>query len=155
MASAVNQSVVQFAQQQMGSQVGAGECWDLAEEALRNAGAKTSNDIMGAKKVTANADYKWGTPIKLMSLEEGDIIQFRNYKYTLTNDDGSWEEQERPHHTAVVAKVWYHGCVEVYEQNVANQRRVERHTLYFQSGSADGATVKLRGTTWFYRPLKK
>lgn len=155
MASALNQSVVQFAQQQMNNLVGAGECWDLAEEALKTAGGKTSKNIMGAKNVTANADYKWGTPVKFMSLEEGDIIQFRNYKYTLINDDGSWETQERPHHTAIVATVWYHGCVEVYEQNVANQRRVELHTLYFQAGSFDGVTVKLLGTTLFYRPVKK
>lgn len=153
--NATNLRVVDFARQRMGSMVGIGECWNLAEEALKSAGAKTSNDIMGPKNVTANANYKWGTLIQFMSLEEGDIIQFRNYKYTLTNDDGSWETQERPHHTAIVAKIWYYGCVEVYEQNVANQRRVQQNTLYFEGGSADGVTVTRRGTTWFYRPIQK
>jgi hypothetical protein len=41
----LNQKVVVWAQGQLGKKVGAGECWDLGESALKQAGAQTSNDL--------------------------------------------------------------------------------------------------------------
>jgi len=41
----LNQKVVVWAQRQLGKKVGAGECWDLGESALKQAGAQTSNDL--------------------------------------------------------------------------------------------------------------
>ena len=147
----INSAIVNFTTAQSGTKVKRGECWDLAEEALKYVGAKTSNDIMGAKNVTAKADYKWGTPIKKADLIPGDIIQFRNYKYTL--DDGSY--QTRPHHTAIVSAVWYFGTVDVLEQNVPEGGPVTTNTLYLTSGSFDGITITVTGSFWCYRPIKK
>ncbi|HET9954420.1 MAG TPA: hypothetical protein VFQ61_07945 [Polyangiaceae bacterium] len=56
----VNQKIQAFASSRVGQQVGDGECWTLAEQALAAAGAKTSNEIMGAANVTPDADYVWG-----------------------------------------------------------------------------------------------
>lgn len=149
--SATNAAVLAFATARMGQRVGAGECWDLAEQALATANAKTSNDIMGWKNVTANADYKWGTPVNKDNLMPGDIIQFRDYKYQL--DDGSY--QTRPHHTAIVAFVWYYGTVDIIEQNVPQGGSVTKNTLYLTAGSFDGITVTIKGKIWCYRPIPK
>ncbi|MCK8493203.1 hypothetical protein M0L20_15150 [Spirosoma sp. RP8] len=157
--NATNLSVAGFAYSQYGNQVKRGECWDLAEEALKYAGAKTSNDIMGSKNVTANADYRWGTPIQVMDVEPGDIIQFRNYTTKVTSDTG-WQTQSRPHHTAIVAAVYPvigAKVVAVYEQNVANNRTVQINTLYLSSGTGLnwGESVAVTGKIWAYRPIKK
>ena len=149
--SANNAGVLSFANQQTGQLVGNGQCWDLAEEALMAASAKTSNDIMGWKNVTATADYKWGTLINKNDLMPGDIIQFRNYKYTM--DSG--ESQTRPHHTAIVSAVWYYGTIDVIEQNVPKGSAVSTNTLYLTSGSYDGVVITVTGKFWCYRPVSK
>ena len=144
--SDINQSIVDFAKAQMGNRVGAGECWDFAEEALTQAGAKNSNDVMGAKNVVPNADYKWGTRVQLFQLKPGDIIQFKGYTYTFPGGTPG----TRPHHTAIVASVGKDGVVEVYEQNISGQY-VETNTLYFKSTKE----VKITGQFWFYHPTVK
>lgn len=162
----VNAQVVSFAQSRMGNRVGRrGECWDLAEEALRSAGARSSRDL---GPVRPDSDYVWGTLIPLSSLQAGDIVQFRNYNLTIrtttttSSGGGSWNEQtqSRPHHTAIVAAIGSNGAIEVYEQNVGRRRVVMRNTLYFQSSRSErregGAVivtqVTVSGTLWYYRP---
>lgn len=143
----LNQNIVNWVSSRVGNRVGNGECWTLAETALRESGARTSNDIMGADNVTANADYVWGDPVTLANLTPGDIIQFRNYVVTVDNGS-SWWQETRPHHTAIVASVGASGVIEVLECNVKGSRRVQRNTLYFQTSS----NVSISGTWWFYRP---
>lgn len=143
----LNQNIVNWVSSRVGNRVGNGECWTLAETALRESGAKTSNDIMGADNVTANADYVWGDSVTLANLTPGDIIQFRNYVVTVDNGS-SWWQETRPHHTAIVASVGANGVVEVLECNVKGSRRVQRNTLYFQTSSS----VSISGSWWFYRP---
>lgn len=161
----VNAQVVSFAQSRMGNRVGRrGECWDLAEEALRSAGARSSRDL---GSVGSDTVYVWGTLIPVGSLQAGDIVQFRNYQMTVrtttTNSEGSsWTEQtqSRPHHTAIVAAVGSDGAIEVFEQNVGGRRVVMRNSLYFQSarqerrsgGSTIVTQVTVSGSLWFYRP---
>jgi hypothetical protein len=107
----LGQQVVIWAQGKVGKKVGKGECWDLAEAALKQAGAQTSNDLgpMGE-----DADYVWGDSIAIKDVEPGDVLQFRDYEVKTTTvtkyvwDDGSSETieeediAERGHHTAVV-----------------------------------------------------
>ncbi|GAB4021218.1 hypothetical protein [Spirosoma koreense] len=155
-----NLGVAGFAAARTGTQVKRGECWDLAEEALKAAGARTSNDIMGSRNVTATADYRWGTAIQIMDVEPGDIIQFRNYIAKVTGDDGSWQTEKRPHHTAIVAGVYPvigAKVVLVYEQNVNGSRDVQLNTLYLSSGTGLnwGESVSITGKVWAYRPIKK
>lgn len=149
--------VVAFARDRVGQTVGAGECFDLADQALRNAGAKTAADF---GPVTANGNYHWGTQINLSDLRPGDIIQFRNYSFVhkTIESDGSWSEQsgDRPHHTAIVDRVVGHGTVVVLEQNVPEHEPVQRCELYFSnSNTSSGGTTTINtvhGHFWFYRP---
>jgi len=106
-----NQKVVVWARGKLGNKVGRGECWDLGEAALKQAGTSTSNDL---GPVGADTDYVWGDPIDLAKVQAGDILQIRNHVVTTTTvieykfKDGSvvTETQEstakRGHHTAIV-----------------------------------------------------
>lgn len=177
----VNQSVHQFATGNIGTQVGNGECFTLADRALRQAGARSAADY---GTITADADYQWGSAVSLRELLPGDIIQFRDYRVTITTvttvrtetGGGGWSEntetdtqtRSRPHHTAIADNVQAQGVVTVLEQNVgtgSGRRKTQRNTLYFTTYSAPprvtrrGRTtttvrrrVEVRGTFWFYRP---
>jgi surface antigen len=151
--------IVSYAQGQQGSKVGDGQCFALADTALRNAHAKSAADF---GRVSPNADYKWGTPVTFANLAPGDIIQFRNYTYekvvvtrdakgtTTTEEDG-----DRPHHTAIVQSVDGDGVVTVLEQNAPDGSPVTRAQLYFTSGTTSSGnrttTVHVHGTFRFYR----
>ena len=143
----IGQQVAQFARSHMNQKVGRrGECFDLADQALRAAGAASAADY---GQVTANADYQWGLSVMLSSVRPGDIVQFRNYRVEIDNEQGEgFETRGNPNHTAIVASVGENGVIEVFEQNVYGVRRVKRNTLYFESGN--GITVSGRFT--FYRP---
>jgi hypothetical protein len=140
----------------MGQRVGSGECFDLADRALRAAGARSASDF---GPVTADADYRWGSPIAIENVAPGDIIQFRNYafaKRTETSEGWQEERQERPHHTAIVLSNDGHGAVTVMEQNAPEGSGVHRTQLFFTSRQdQDGGTrvtVTVSGQFWFYRP---
>ena len=106
-----NQKVVVWARGKLGHKIGRGECWDLGEEALKQAGASTSTDL---GPLGADTDYVWGDPIDLAKVQPGDVLQIRNHVVTTTTvveykfKDGSvvTETQEhtatRGHHTAIV-----------------------------------------------------
>ncbi len=150
---AVGKVIATWAAGKVGHRVGDGECWTFAENALKNANAKTSNDIMGADGVNSDADYVWGTPVSLANLMPGDIVQFNYYTVHVDAADGSWWEESRgdPRHTAIVASVGSNGKVVVYEQNVPDGGAVKKTTLYFKN--TDSITVG--GNWWFYRPIPK
>lgn len=177
----INQDVQQYATGNIGTQIGDGECFTLADRALRRAGARSAAHY---GTVTANADYVWGRQVSLRELVPGDVIQFRNYRVTITTvttvrtqtGGGGWSENtqtesrtdSRPHHTAIVDNVRAHGSVAVLEQNVGSgsgRRKVQRNTLYFTTFSEPprvtrrGRTtttvhrnIEVRGTVRFYRP---
>jgi hypothetical protein len=158
------EQIVSFAKSRSGQRVGDGECFALADKALRNAGAKSAEDY---GTVTPDADYVWGTPVKLADVQPGDIIQFRGYAYErkieTNKSDGSssWktESQERPHHTAVVERVEGDGAITVLEQNAPQGSPGIRTRLYFSSGKSTSGdtttTTTVTGTFRFYRPQAK
>jgi hypothetical protein len=124
----LNQKVLTWAQGRLGKKVGKGECWDLGEQALQQAGAQTSNDL---GPVTDDADYVWGDAIALKDIQPGDILQIRDHVIvtTTTEDytfkDGSGREQtsetkaSRGHHTAIVnGQPDANGAVRTLEQHV-------------------------------------
>lgn len=113
--------IVSYARRQRGERVGDGECFTLADRALRNADARSAR---GYGTVTPDADYVWGTSVTLSDLRPGDVIQFRNYTYervAVTDDDSGTSRDEHaedcPHHTAIVQSVDGNGAVTVWEQN--------------------------------------
>ena len=180
----INQDVHTYASGQLGTQVGDGECFTLADTALRRAGARSASDY---GTITPDADYRWGNAVNLRQLIPGDIIQFRDYEVIITTvtttrtetGGGGWSEetntqtetQSRPHHTAIVDNVLANGVTSVLEQNVGTgslRKTVQRNTLYFQSYSVPSSVtrrgnttttvrqqVQVSGTFWFYRPQSR
>lgn len=143
----LNQKIATWVQGKKGQKVGDGECWTLAENALKQAGAKTSYDF---GKVTANADYIWGTEIKVADIKAGDILQFRDHKIKVVtkikvrfDDDSGWDEEEeeefsRGHHTAVVdGTPDADGVVATLEQNIKPDGKVvQAKSLHTRSVAA-------------------
>ncbi len=126
-----------FADGKKDQMVGDGECFTLADQALKDAGAKSAADY-GA--VTADADYVWGKETTKALVQPGDILQFRNYKFEITTktkttktykghpkykdqstegEDWATQSQERPHHTAIVASKDSSSQWTILEQNIA------------------------------------
>ena len=161
---AMSSRVVGYAQRQNGTRVGNGECFTLADRALKGAGAKSAADF---GTVTRDADYVWGSTVSLTDLQPGDVVQFRGYRYdrevTTHHSDGSFEtyddSQTRPHHTAIVESVDGNGAVSVLEQNAPEGSPVHRSQLFFKSTTSDengrSTTIKVQGKFWFYRPQQK
>jgi hypothetical protein len=142
----ISQQVVRYAQSHLNKRIGRGECFDLADRALRAANASSAADY---GPITANADYVWGLRVMLGSAQPGDIIQFRNYRVDINNAQGvGFETRGNPNHTAIVASVGANGVIEVFEQNVYNVRTVKRNTLYFQNGNG----IRVSGQFIIYRP---
>jgi hypothetical protein len=152
--------IVSYARRQQGERVGKGQCFDLADTALRGAKAKSAADY---GKISPNADYTWGTPVTLAGLQPGDVIQFRNYAYestvvTKTDKATTTDEvaQDRPHHTAIVESVGENGAVTVLEQNAPDGSPVTRTVLYFKDSTTTSGkrttTIKVKGKFWFFRP---
>ena len=152
--------ILSFASRSRGDRVGDGECFALADRALRSATAKSAADF---GTVTPAADYVWGTSVSLAELRPGDIIQFRDYRYdreivteTSTDIDTQTDSQERPHHTAIVQSVDGNGAVTVWEQNSPLRSAVHTTQLFFTSGTTTSGnrrtTTRVQGTFWFYRP---
>ena len=119
--------------------MGSGECFDLADYALKSIHAKSAEDF---GKITVHADYIWGKLINFRTAVPGDIIQFRNYKLTVIVKEEGYSPYKsqfivtRPHHTAIVSKVKGKDGVLVLEQNIgegSQRRTVQENTLYFGS----------------------
>jgi ABC-type taurine transport system substrate-binding protein len=128
------QKITTWALGQKGKQVGKGECWDLANEALQKAGALGSAAL---GPMDNDADYVWGDAIPdLKDVAPGDVLQFRDYVVTrevVTEstwaDGAEWTDESeravtRAHHTAIVAANQGNGILTIYEQNVEPLGRV-------------------------------
>ena len=180
----LNQKVFKWARSKLGQKIGIGECWDLAQGALKHAGAKASTPS------GRDEDYVWGAPVRVQMVVPGDILQFRNHLVTktvhtdITFDDGSGSEDTtidplgRPHHTAIVAENKGAFGLVIFEQNIRpGGRKVQRNTLLL-AGSAPSAETQFRnvkdangkmrrakvvvttavtvtGEVWAYRPVAK
>jgi hypothetical protein len=154
-SAALGDQTVSFARGKIALKVGSGECFDLVDQALRNAGARSAADF---GRVTPNADYVWGNPVSLSDVRPGDIIQFRNYRYdrTIETDTATDTDfQERPHHTAIVETVGGDGALNVLEQNVPDGSPGQRSQLFFSNVSTNVSgrktTTRISGRFWFYR----
>jgi surface antigen len=129
----------------IGTTVGAGECWDAAENAIKDIGAaRPGSDL-----------YVWGSVVQQADLQPGDILQFSQFTVTVTQDDGSFEQNTfgAPRHTAIVESVNSDGSVNILQQNYGGARNVQRMSnVFLSSGSAGSATVTTSGTVTRYRP---
>ena len=66
-------SVVSFASRSLGQRVGDGECFALADRALRNAGAKSAAAF---GPVVPDGDYVWGSEVSLANLRPATSSSF-------------------------------------------------------------------------------
>ena len=149
-----NQKVVVWARGHLGKQIGKGLCWDLGEQALKQAGAKTSNDLGPVGKDT---DYIWGDSINdLKDVQPSDILQLRDHLVTTTTvskytfEDGSTVTErnerlaKRGHHTAIVNSMPdINGVLKTYEQHVNGSDVVQNMTLYTRD--IDAVTTQSTG----------
>ncbi|HBD10005.1 MAG TPA: hypothetical protein DCZ69_17275 [Syntrophobacteraceae bacterium] len=131
----LKEKVATWAQSREGQFVPDGQCFALADQALRQSGAKSASDF---GTVTKTAHYIWGTPVNILTVQRGDILQFEEYwaqqsakvtevRFPIlgglpeTTIDPTFTlvyQYERPHHTAVVLQNLGQGAVLVAEQNV-------------------------------------
>lgn len=108
--SPVAKKILAFCDANKSKKVGKGECWDLAKEALNNAGA------------TWTPPYVFGKELgKKDIVLPGDIIQFE--KVRIEYPDGAWKDI--PHHTAIIYKVAGTNKFTIAEQNANGKRFVQ------------------------------
>jgi len=164
----LNQKVLEFARAKLGQQVGTGECWDLAEDAVTQSGGESSKTLTGVTgKAFKSADYKWGTEVKLDTAQPGDVLQFKGHSFDeKTTQSNGWtsESQTRGHHTAIVEKNLGDGRLIILEQHVRPagskqvSKKVQRREIFVKDGAIfnepDGSTitVKTKGVVTAYRP---
>jgi hypothetical protein len=153
----MSENVRDWALAKRGTRVGSGECFDLADQALRAGNYRSAADY---GTVVPDADYVWGTrESNSANWRPGYIVQFRNYVQTLERDnprETTTTTQERSHHTAVIQSVNADGSVTVLEQNAPTGSAVISTTLFLSNSSAtDGdtsVTATVTGTALIYAP---
>jgi hypothetical protein len=127
----LNLKVLSYARDHVGQQVGDGECWTLAKEALEAAGAKLP------VQYTFGRELRAGEPAL-----PGDVLQFTSVR--LDHKDHSWQTLGTPHHTAIVVQA--DGEVySVLHQNMGGVKTV----VPGKFNLAD----KTSGTVQIFRPL--
>lgn len=132
-----SERVAAYAEAAMGRRVGRGECWDLAQYALNDAGARW------------DGFYGFGTPVDTSHqvVQRGDVVQFEGVvveRFTAT----SQEQETMGHHTAIVLSIQGPGRYALAHQNFGKAgRRVSRYLLVM-------ADVK-KGAVTFFRPVDR
>jgi hypothetical protein len=106
----LNLQILSFAIPHLGTEVGNGECWTLADEAMKSAN-------------TTHPDaYVWGRPLGANErVFPGDIIQFTSVR--LQNGQW-WETLGDPNHTAIVREVKASGVYDILHQNYGKPGKV-------------------------------
>lgn len=133
----LNNRVIEFIDRVMGTTVGRGECWDLAQQALdQNLADWTRPTTFG---LPLNPDTS--------EIKAGDIIQFRNLKITehLSGGVTKWETLGAPDHTAIVYKVLGKRHYTLAHQNIGGKRSVTKGDV--------NLTKVTGGRFWIYRPV--
>lgn len=126
-------SVAAYAEAHMGTKVGRGECWDLAQAALNAAGAQWDGAYTFGEVVTAEA------------VQRGDIVQFDRVVVEHRTEMSVARETLGPH-TAIVIEVLAPGRFLLAHQNFGPQgRKVSRYELIL--------TDVKRGSITFHRPV--
>ena len=130
--------VLSWAKSRLRSQVGNGECWTLAHDALEAAGAKRPGQELGV--------YAYGTPVSLLSVQPGDILQFEGVVFKSPNG----ATQQMDHHTAIVVtrvRSLRHPVIAILHQNVAGDRTVQYGTININERQS--------GTIRAFRPVAR
>jgi len=128
----LNQAVLSFVEAHLDQQVGRGECWDLADQALDQAEA------------TWDGKFRFGRPIEAATALPGDVVQFWDVKLEYERDGYRYRESMKQH-TAVIYEVLGPGYFRIAHQNNSfSGRKVGVSEL-------DLSTV-IEGKVMIYRP---
>jgi hypothetical protein len=134
---ALNQKVYNYVKINLGKKIGRGECWDVAAEALNNAGATWDGHFEFGKKIDPLIDCVY----------PGDVIQFKNVRVKYQKGNTFYVE-EMDQHTAIVYEVKEKGSFVIAEQNTSRLGR--------KVGLNDFKLENLaKGKVEFFRPEKK
>ena len=136
----VNNRVLSYVKTVIGSTVGRGECWDLADQALTFADAQFD-------KTSQSTIYTFG---KLYNPEKekilpGDIIQFENVMVSYKDGNMIFNENFK-HHTAIVYEVKENGSLQLAHQNTSFGGRKVALSEYNSDNVKNGKLL-------FYHPI--
>lgn len=133
----LNDKILAFVDKVMGTTVGRGECWDLAQQALDMNLADWSYPTTFGLQLNPDSN----------EIKAGDIIQFRTLKTTEHLPDGRtrWETLGAPDHTAVIYKVLGKKRYTLAHQNIGGKRSVIKSDINLAKITA--------GRYWIYRPV--
>jgi hypothetical protein len=156
-------AVASWCESMMGQQVGDGECWTLANEALLAVGAECTS--RGQEPCMSSQSYIHGfliysydpalSPypqpkggIKEAGVARGDIVQLQTAHFR-SKDGLTQKWAGAPDHTAVVVDVDHNGILKVVEQNVGGVKKV-RDGSYDMSELVKGEVKIFRavGENW-------
>lgn len=144
--------IVQFCEERLGKQVGDGECWTLAFEALSNTpGMLSSQQATHGACIFSHFPPQAPLETQGADIHPGDILQFSKAYWDLGG--GSWKAAGDPDHTAVVTAAhrergeWR---IQVLEQNVGGVKTVHRGEYCIGEGSG-----MARGSIRVFRPIEE
>ncbi|KAK9238364.1 hypothetical protein V1525DRAFT_401372 [Lipomyces kononenkoae] len=146
-AAGFGENVAKFVETNVGRQVGDGECWTVAKEALTSSGAMPSCGLVHGVEIWSFAPGT-GRGHHEGMLRRGDILQFKTARFrTVDASSAGRITGEKyvgaPDHTAVIVCVHGAGVVTVMEQNVGGVRTVQQGSYVF-GDMVDGSVVAYR-----------
>jgi hypothetical protein len=132
----LNRKVLAFAKSRTGKKVGNGQCWTLANAALRAAGARQP-------RKGGYGNYVFGRRVALKAVQPGDILQFEKVSFKHTEANGRWFTQTFGHHTAIVSAV--NGrTITLLHQNVGGVKRVKVGKINLADRQRGGSIIAFR-----------
>lgn len=129
--------VARWSEDQRGVRVGDGECWTLAAEAVKKAGAMPAQNYVFGAIILKQVDNE--VVASAGPMMRGDVAQFTSAKFA----SRTRHSQTGPHHTAVITDV-DNSIIHVVEQNVGGSP--------VQVGRYDLAEMT-DGTIEIFRPM--
>lgn len=132
-------AIASWSESQIGLKVGNGECWTLANEALKAIAATctshnqepcmASQSLVHGHVLYTYIPLQSRQPVPAGGILEagvarGDVVQILKARFESGN--GGWQTAGDPDHTAVVTGVDADGSVRVVEQNVGGKKVVMR-----------------------------
>ncbi|VVT53323.1 uncharacterized protein SAPINGB_P003515 [Magnusiomyces paraingens] len=135
---AFGESIARYAESVVGTQVGDGECWTLAQQAITQAAAGAAMVPQGYTHGALVYHAVGGAPAPLCyadRIARGDICQFTSGRFDTRNAAGVIVGQAyvgAPNHTSIVVHVSDDNrTIDVLQQNVGGVRRVQagKHNL--------------------------
>jgi hypothetical protein len=130
----LNSEILKYVKSVEGKKVDRGECWDLANQALKLVNADWDKAFVYGDKLDPMKD----------EIFPGDLIQFDNIKIQYTKENATYTET-MDQHTAIIYKVLGNGVFEIAHQNTGfSDRKVGVSKL--------NINYIIKGEIFFYRP---